>query len=162
MARRRTDLLPVCSEIVQTASLVEKLSARLLMHGAKCIHVGCCSSLFRLIANKMQSQDLLRDVATLLTGAERYLSESLHNENLSSRAKEQRDEILQSIHQIQNRYPFEFLQRGNEGTSISLGNEGLDESHNKSCGQSLTSDDVSLTSDNQDEAAITFMITVQY
>ncbi|KAM4623163.1 src kinase-associated phosphoprotein 1 isoform 2-T2 [Discoglossus pictus] len=88
----------------------------------------------------MQSRDLLRDVLSLLTGAESYLAETLQNESLSMRAKEQRDELLHSILHIRNRYPLEFQQKGGEA-----GNLYLDDSLNP------VSDDVSFTSDNQDE-----------
>ncbi|XP_075437108.1 src kinase-associated phosphoprotein 1 [Ascaphus truei] len=96
----------------------------------------------------MQTPDIPRDVRILLKEAEHYLAEGLQNENLSKRAREKRDEILLGFCQIRARYSWESQQRDAEPGSFPLGRDGGEDDRSLSQG---TSDDVSLTSDYQDD-----------
>ncbi|XP_018093518.1 src kinase-associated phosphoprotein 1 isoform X2 [Xenopus laevis] len=98
----------------------------------------------------MQGQDIPRDVISLLKDAESYLAECLQNEKLSSRAREQRDEILHSFWQIRNRYSVEFVQKGGEAASPHTGQDDYDDIHSASYTPSQASDEVSFASDYAD------------
>ncbi|XP_030076874.1 src kinase-associated phosphoprotein 1 [Microcaecilia unicolor] len=99
----------------------------------------------------MQAPVLPEDVLRLLRDVEGYLVECLQNENLSNRAREWRDEILYSFRYIKTRYYSEFQQRGADSTDTYLTQDSSDDNQSMSCGPSLVSDDISFTSEFQDD-----------
>ncbi|KAM8966799.1 src kinase-associated phosphoprotein 1-like [Pelodytes ibericus] len=89
----------------------------------------------------MEHQDLPRDVILLLRDAESFLTDCLQYEDVSSRGKEIGEQILNGFWMVRKRYQLEFQRAGDT--------EGYEDNH--SHGTSMTSDEVSLTSDYLDD-----------
>ncbi|XP_064380709.1 src kinase-associated phosphoprotein 1 [Dromaius novaehollandiae] len=90
------------------------------------------------------------EIQRLLEDAEGYLVDGLQNENLSAKAREQRDAILFDFQQVKARYHLEFLPRGEDLHDACFGRDSSDENQSWSLAPSMTSD-VSLPSDFQDD-----------
>ncbi|XP_030364896.1 src kinase-associated phosphoprotein 1 isoform X2 [Strigops habroptila] len=90
------------------------------------------------------------DIQRLLEDAEGYLADGLQNENLSAKAREQRDAILFGFQQVKARYHLDFLPRGEDQCDAGFGQDSSDENQNWSFAPSVTSD-ASLPSDFQDD-----------
>ncbi|XP_071584464.1 src kinase-associated phosphoprotein 1 isoform X2 [Heliangelus exortis] len=90
------------------------------------------------------------EIRRLLEDVEGYLAEGLQNENLSAKAREQRDAILFGFQQVKARYHLEFLPRGEDQHDAGFGQDSSDENQSWSLAPSMTSD-ASLPSDLQDE-----------
>ncbi|KAM6399229.1 src kinase-associated phosphoprotein 1 [Rhynochetos jubatus] len=90
------------------------------------------------------------EIQRLLEDAEVYLADGLQNENLSAKAREQRDAILFGFQQVKARYHLEFLPREEDQHDAGFGQDSSDENQSWSLAPSMTSD-VSLQSDFQDD-----------
>ncbi|XP_029879476.1 src kinase-associated phosphoprotein 1 [Aquila chrysaetos chrysaetos] len=90
------------------------------------------------------------EIQRLLEDAEGYLADGLQNENLSAKAREQRDAILFDFQQVKARYHLEFLPRGDDQHDVGFGQDSSDENQSWSLAPSMTSD-ASLPSDFQDD-----------
>ncbi|XP_042692462.1 src kinase-associated phosphoprotein 1-like [Centrocercus urophasianus] len=90
------------------------------------------------------------DIQRLLEDAECFLVDGLQNENLSPRAREQRNTILYGFQQAKARYHLEFLPRGENQHDAGFGQDSSDENQSWSLAPSVTSE-VSLPLDLQDD-----------
>ncbi|XP_075299665.1 src kinase-associated phosphoprotein 1 [Opisthocomus hoazin] len=90
------------------------------------------------------------EIQRLLEDAEDYLADGLQNENLSVKAREQRDAILFGFQQVKARYHLEFLLRGEDQHDAGFGQDSSDENQSWGLAPSMTSD-ASLPSDFQDD-----------
>uniref|UniRef100_A0A663E841 Src kinase associated phosphoprotein 1 n=1 Tax=Aquila chrysaetos chrysaetos TaxID=223781 RepID=A0A663E841_AQUCH len=79
------------------------------------------------------------------TDAEGYLADGLQNENLSAKAREQRDAILFDFQQVKARFKMWDFQH-----DVGFGQDSSDENQSWSLAPSMTSD-ASLPSDFQDD-----------
>ncbi|XP_078501679.1 src kinase-associated phosphoprotein 1 [Lissotriton helveticus] len=99
----------------------------------------------------MQAPAIPEEVLRLLQDIETFLVEFLQNEDLSDRAWQRRDALLLGFRQMKARYPSEFPSRGAEAADAYLIQNGSDDSHSLHNAVSMVSDDVSFTSDFQDD-----------
>lgn len=90
------------------------------------------------------------DIQRLLEDVECFLVDGLQNENLSPKAREQRNAILFGFQQVKARYHLEFLPRGENQHDAGFGQDSSDDNQSWSLAPSMTSD-VSLPSDLQDD-----------
>nr|XP_009673626.1 PREDICTED: src kinase-associated phosphoprotein 1 [Struthio camelus australis] len=90
------------------------------------------------------------EIQRLLEDAEGYLVDGLQNENLSAKAREQRDAILFGFQQVKARYHSELLPREEDLHDACFGRDSSDENQSWSLVPSMTSD-VSLPSDFQED-----------
>ncbi|XP_068022491.1 src kinase-associated phosphoprotein 1-like isoform X1 [Melanerpes formicivorus] len=84
--------------------------------------------------------------------AESYLADGLQKENLSAKAREQRDAILFDFQQVKARYRLDFVPRGQDQHDTAFGQDSSDENHSWGLAPSMTSD-ASLPSDFQDDGS---------
>ncbi|XP_075578993.1 src kinase-associated phosphoprotein 1 [Pelecanus crispus] len=96
------------------------------------------------------------EIQRLLEDAESYLADGLQNENLSAKAREQRDAILFGFQQVKTRYHLEFLPRGEDQRDAGFGQDSSDENQSWSLAPSMISD-ASLPSDFQDDGLEEFI-----
>uniref|UniRef100_A0A8C2UCT1 Src kinase associated phosphoprotein 1 n=1 Tax=Coturnix japonica TaxID=93934 RepID=A0A8C2UCT1_COTJA len=90
------------------------------------------------------------DIQRLLADAECFLVDGLQNENLSPKAREQRNTILFGFQQAKARYHLEFLPRGETQHDAGFGQDSSDDNQSWSLAPSVTSD-VPMPSDLQDD-----------
>ncbi|XP_072212755.1 src kinase-associated phosphoprotein 1 isoform X2 [Excalfactoria chinensis] len=90
------------------------------------------------------------DIQRLLEDAECFLVDGLQNENLSPKAREQRNTILFGFQQAKARYHLEFLPRGETQHDAGFGQDSSDDNQSWSLVPSVTSD-VPVPSDLQDD-----------
>uniref|UniRef100_A0A8C3IY47 Src kinase associated phosphoprotein 1 n=1 Tax=Chrysemys picta bellii TaxID=8478 RepID=A0A8C3IY47_CHRPI len=93
------------------------------------------------------------EIQRLLEDTEGYLADGLQNENLSARARDQREAILVGFRQVKTRYHLEFLPRGGDQADAYFGQDSFDDNQSWSFVPSTVSD-ASLASDYQDDAQI--------
>ncbi|XP_068118806.1 src kinase-associated phosphoprotein 1 [Hyperolius riggenbachi] len=96
-----------------------------------------------------QSWDCPQDVVLLFRDAETFLSAMLQYENVSVRARELGEEILNGFSLVRKRYPLNFQEKGGEANAAA--GQDTDDNHSLSYATSLASDEVSLTSDYVDD-----------
>ncbi|XP_069490719.1 src kinase-associated phosphoprotein 1 isoform X2 [Ambystoma mexicanum] len=97
----------------------------------------------------MQAPAIPEEVLCLLQDLETFLVEL--DENLSARVWQRRDALLLGFQHIRSRYSSEFLPRGAEAGDTYWAQDGSDDSHSLHNALSMVSDDVSFTSDFQDD-----------
>ncbi|KAL7857011.1 hypothetical protein SRHO_G00159100 [Serrasalmus rhombeus] len=85
------------------------------------------------------------DIRRLLADCELFVSSILQDENLSKHAYEAREILLNNFRVVHNKNPEEFPYTGGEDNS--------DDNHSSSLGRSAPSDDLSVASDYQEDAA---------
>ncbi|XP_037266832.1 src kinase-associated phosphoprotein 1 [Falco rusticolus] len=90
------------------------------------------------------------EIQRLLEDVEGYLADALQNENLSAKAREQRDAILFGFQQVKARYHLEFPPLGEDYHDACFGQDSSDENQSWGLAPSMTSD-ASLLSDFQDD-----------
>ncbi|XP_069093644.1 src kinase-associated phosphoprotein 1 isoform X1 [Pleurodeles waltl] len=99
----------------------------------------------------MQAPAIPEEVLRLLQDIETFLVEFLQNEELSERGWQRRDALLLGFRQLKTRYSSEFPSRGTEAADAYLIQNGCDDNHSLHNAVSMVSDDVSFTSDFQDD-----------
>ncbi|XP_038241515.1 src kinase-associated phosphoprotein 1 [Dermochelys coriacea] len=92
------------------------------------------------------------EIQRLLEDTEGYLADGLQNENLSARARDQREAILVGFQQVKARYHLEFLPRGGDQADAYFGQDSFDDNQSWSFVPSNVSD-ASLASDYQDDGS---------
>ncbi|XP_051496396.1 src kinase-associated phosphoprotein 1 [Apus apus] len=90
------------------------------------------------------------EIQRLLEDVEDYLADGLQNENLTAKAREQRDAILFGFQQVKARYHLESLPRGEDQHDVGFAQDSSDENQSWGLAPSMTSD-ASLPSDLQDD-----------
>ncbi|KYO44329.1 src kinase-associated phosphoprotein 1-like [Alligator mississippiensis] len=90
------------------------------------------------------------EIQGLLEDAEVYLVDGLQNENLSARAREEREMILFNFQHIKARYHLEFLPRGGDAVDAGYAQDSSDDNQSWTCAPSMVSD-ASFPSDYQDD-----------
>ncbi|KAM7137650.1 src kinase-associated phosphoprotein 1 isoform 2-T2 [Macrochelys suwanniensis] len=101
----------------------------------------------------MQMPPILpEEIQRLLEDTEDYLADGLQNENLSARARDQREAILVGFRQVKARYHLEFLPQGRDQADGYFGPDSFDDNQSWSFVPSTVSD-ASLTSDYQDDGS---------
>uniref|UniRef100_A0A452IPT3 Src kinase associated phosphoprotein 1 n=1 Tax=Gopherus agassizii TaxID=38772 RepID=A0A452IPT3_9SAUR len=90
------------------------------------------------------------EIQRLLEDTEGYLMDGLQNENLSARARDQRQAILVGFQQVKARYHLEFLPRGGDQADAYFGQDSFDDNQSWNFVPSTVSD-ASLASDYQDD-----------
>ncbi|KAL7869185.1 hypothetical protein AOLI_G00131730 [Acnodon oligacanthus] len=85
------------------------------------------------------------DIRRLLADCELFVSSILQDENLSKHAHNAREILLNNFRVVHNKNPEEFPYTGGEDSS--------DDNHSSSLGRSAPSDDLSVASDYQEDAA---------
>ncbi|XP_074835192.1 src kinase-associated phosphoprotein 1 [Carettochelys insculpta] len=81
------------------------------------------------------------------SNTEGYLADGLENENLSARARDQREALLVGFQQVKARYHLEFLPQGGDQADAYFGQDSSDDNQSLSF---VPVSDVSLASDYQD------------
>ncbi|XP_006023341.1 src kinase-associated phosphoprotein 1 isoform X2 [Alligator sinensis] len=92
------------------------------------------------------------EIQGLLEDAEVYLMNGLQNENLSARAREEREMILFNFQHIKARYHLEFLPRGGDAVDAGYAQDSSDDNQSWTCAPSMVSD-ASFPSDYQDDGS---------
>ncbi|XP_014459136.1 src kinase-associated phosphoprotein 1 isoform X1 [Alligator mississippiensis] len=92
------------------------------------------------------------EIQGLLEDAEVYLVDGLQNENLSARAREEREMILFNFQHIKARYHLEFLPRGGDAVDAGYAQDSSDDNQSWTCAPSMVSD-ASFPSDYQDDGS---------
>ncbi|XP_007259189.2 src kinase-associated phosphoprotein 1 [Astyanax mexicanus] len=88
------------------------------------------------------------DIRRLLEDCELFVSNILQDENLSEHARETREILLNNFRVVHNKNPQEFPYR-----SEFRNDDSSDDNHSSSLGRSAPSDDLSVASDYQEDAA---------
>ncbi|GAB0198997.1 src kinase-associated phosphoprotein 1 [Grus japonensis] len=109
-----------------------------------------CSSRFDSCGKEVVGIMIPEEIQRLLEDVEGYLADGLQNENLSAKARDQRDAILFGFQQVKARYHLDFLPRGEDQHDAGFGQDSSDENQTWSLAPSMTSD-ASFPSDFQDD-----------